>query len=298
MIFREKQSISVEENKQALVFEGDKVRTLDSTATVFWPDGSITRLGEKSSIRIHEMKAKTANEDIRIDFSLESGKSWSNVVKYMFGDSYFHERFNNDTSLAAVRGTVFELNLDRKYIHTIDHGVSIEDMNTHTGSLLIVAGGIFDTNTRQALIQDKIDTVWNQANSNADIIYLNDRMTRLRQEITNKFGHTNYLTAVLQKIGLIQSSPIETLLDGDNAKWNTLKDQIIQSSDSKKIMDIYQEFYGFQNTEKLIDTKMKLRDLIIETAPESEKKTFLTDFARSTLYDSWNAIKIGTGSTE
>lgn len=95
--------ITVEENKRALIFAGDKIKTLDSTATIFWPDGSITRLGERSSIKIREIQAQTANESIRIDFSLEEGKSWSNVIKYMFGDSYFHERFNNDTALAAVR---------------------------------------------------------------------------------------------------------------------------------------------------------------------------------------------------
>ncbi len=58
----------------------------------------------------------------------------------MFGDSYFHERFNNNTSLAAVRGTVFEVNLDRKYIHTIDHAISVEDIQSHTGSVFVVAG--------------------------------------------------------------------------------------------------------------------------------------------------------------
>lgn len=86
------------------------------------------------------MRAKTANEDIQVDFSLEEGKSWSNVIKYLYGESYFHERFNNDTALAAVRGTIFEVNLDRKYIHTIDHAVSIEDVQSHTGSVFIVAG--------------------------------------------------------------------------------------------------------------------------------------------------------------
>lgn len=120
-----KQFIKVAENKKEAIFTGDRVKTIDSTATIHWPDGSITRLGEKSSIRINEMRAETANRNIQVDFSLESGKSWSNVIKYMFGESYFHERFNDDTALAAVRGTVFEVNLDRNYVHTVDHSVSI-----------------------------------------------------------------------------------------------------------------------------------------------------------------------------
>lgn len=43
LVIREK-LITVEENKQEPLFVGDKVKTLASTATVFWPDGSITRL--------------------------------------------------------------------------------------------------------------------------------------------------------------------------------------------------------------------------------------------------------------
>lgn len=199
LIIRDK-LITVEEHKQEPIFVGDRIKTLDSTATVFWPDGSMTRLGERSSIKIHEIRAKTANEDIQIDFSLEQGKSWSNVVKYMFGDSYFHERFNNDTALAAVRGTVFEVNLDRKYIHTIDHAVSIEDIANHSGSTFVVAGGILDTDTRKALIQDRIDTIWNKANNDADIVYLNERMTSLKQSILENAGQTNSFTTLLQRL--------------------------------------------------------------------------------------------------
>lgn len=43
---------------------------------------------------------------------------------------------------------------------------------------------------------------------------------------------------------------------------------------------------------------MKLRDLIIATAPAGQKNAFVTDFARSTLYDSWNALHLGTGSID
>ncbi|MDD5376688.1 MAG: FecR domain-containing protein [Candidatus Gracilibacteria bacterium] len=299
LIFREKQSISVEENDQAPIFTGDKIRTLDSTATIFWPDGSITRLGEKSSIKIREMRAKTANENIQVDFSLEQGKSWSNVMKYMFGDSYFHERFNNDTALAAVRGTVFEVNLDRRYIHTIDHAVSIEDIGSHTGSTFVVAGGVFDTDTRKALVRSTIDEAWAKANSSADAIYLNERMESLKKQILGYAGQTNYMDIFLQKAGLKKTdSSLNSLLTGDATAWSQFENEMKQGKDSTKLMDIYQEFYGLGNTEKLIDTKMKLRDLIMETAPKDKKQMLLDDFTRSTLYDSWNALQTGTGNIE
>ena len=219
--------ITVEENKKEFLFVGDRIKTLDSTATVFWPDGSITRLGEKSSIVIHEMRAETANTDIRVDFSLEQGKSWSNVIKYLYGDSYFHERFNNETALAAVRGTVFEVNLDRKYIHTIDHAVSVEDIGNHTGSLFVVAGGVFDTETRKALAQNTIDEAWNKINSDADIIYLNERMESLKKEILQNFGKENYMEKFLQKIGLKKSNDsLESLLSGDEIGWERFENEM------------------------------------------------------------------------
>jgi hypothetical protein len=59
-------------------------------------------------------------------------------------------------------------------------------------------------------------------------------------------------------------------------------------------MDIYQGVYGLQNTNTIIDTKMRLRDLIIDTAPQEKKKMFLNDFARSSLFDSWDMIRSGT----
>lgn len=299
LIIRDK-LITVEENAKESIFVGDKIKTLNSTATIFWPDGSITRLGEKSSISINEMRAKTASEGIQIDFSLEQGKSWSNVIKYMFDGSYFHERFNDNTSLATVRGTIFEINLDHKYIHTIDHAVSIEDTINHTGSIFVVAGWIFDTDTRKALLQEKIDEAWNIANSNADVIYLNEKMEALNKEILGYIGKTNYIDVFLQKLGIKKTNTsLESLINKDNSEFITqLTDIVKKWGDNKKLIDIYQSFYGLQNTKEILDTKTKLRDIIIKTAPESQKSMFINDFAQSTLYDSWNTIKIGTGSIE
>jgi len=288
LVIRDK-LITVEENQQELIFVWDKIKTLDSTATIFWPDGSITRLGEKTSIKINEIHARTANEDIQIDFSLEEGKTWSNVVKYMFGDSYFHERFNNNTSLAAVRGTVFEVNLDRKYIHTIDHAISVEDIQSHTGSVFVVAGWVFDTDTRKAIIREKIDETWNKINNDADLIYLNERLENLNKQILGITGKTNYMDIVLRKIGLKKT---------DSSLQSLLENEIRTTSNSGRLMDLYQSIYGLRNTSELLDTKMKLRDVIVKTAATDKKKAFLDDFARSTIYDSWNVVKLGTGSIE
>lgn len=293
-------TLTVGENQQEPIFVGDKIQTNNSLATIFWPDGSLTRLWEQSSIRINTMQAKTANKDIQINFSLESWKTWSNVVKYMFGDSYFHEQFNDDTALAAVRGTVFEINLDRKYIHTIDHAISVEDISSHTGSTFVVAGWLLDTDTRNILLKNKIDELWNKANNDADVIYLNQRMEALKKQIfESKMGQKNYIDMFLQKIGLQKTKvSLDALLIDNAAGWTQFANSMKEWNNSQHLMDIYQQFYGLQNTDKIVDTKMKLRDLVLETAPADKKQTLLTDFARSTLYDSWNITQMGSGTIE
>ncbi len=42
-------------------------------------------------------------------------------------DSYFKQRFDNDLKVAAVRGTVFEVNLEKGYLRTESHAVTIQD---------------------------------------------------------------------------------------------------------------------------------------------------------------------------
>lgn len=245
------------------------------------------------------MRAKTANTGIQVDFSLEKGKSWSNVIKYLFGDSYFHERFNNDTALAAVRGTVFEVNLDHKYLHTVDHGVSVQDTKDATGELMVVTDGVMSTDTHQMMTKADIDTTWNRLNHDADIIYLNGKMESLKKEIMEQAGKTNRMETFMQKVGLKKpSAPLEMLMTSDKSEWTQFEQSMKKGGDTTQLMDIYQRLYGLPNDDTLIDTKMRLRDLIIETAPTDKKKGFLDDFARSSLYDSWSTETMGTGSIQ
>lgn len=102
---------------------------------------------------------------------------------------------------------------------------------------------------------------------------------------------------LLERAGLKKTdTSLQALLSGDEAQWARLEQTAKKTGDTAQLLDIYQAFYGLPNTEATIDTKMRLRDLIIETASTVQKKNFLDDFARSSLYDSWSAETIGTGS--
>ncbi len=71
LILRDKQLLTIEENQSGSILVDDKIKTLNSTATIFWPDGSITRLAEQSSIKVNHIQASHANEKVQVDFSLE-----------------------------------------------------------------------------------------------------------------------------------------------------------------------------------------------------------------------------------
>lgn len=121
------ETVTLETQQKKNILVDDKIRTLaESAATIFWIDGSITRLGENTSISVLELK-KSAGESTQVDFSISEGKSWSNLARSLDPDSYFKQRFDNDQRVAAVRGTVFEVNVDKGYLHTESHAVVIQD---------------------------------------------------------------------------------------------------------------------------------------------------------------------------
>ncbi len=54
---RGSETFSLKKDGRMTIAQSDKVRTLaDSSATLFWPDGSVTRLGEKTNITIYELQ--------------------------------------------------------------------------------------------------------------------------------------------------------------------------------------------------------------------------------------------------
>lgn len=103
---------------------GDKIKTLvGSQATIFWTDGSITRLSEKTALTISTLSVSKDLSSIQIRFDTESGKTWSNVIRALLPDSFFEQTYDHGSYVATVRGTVFELNLDKHYLHAVSHAV-------------------------------------------------------------------------------------------------------------------------------------------------------------------------------
>lgn len=75
------------------------ITSLDSLATVHWPDRSMTRIGGGSRMVIDRMYVELDYSRIEIAYSLENGKVWNTVVRTLYPDSFFEARLpkNNGT---------------------------------------------------------------------------------------------------------------------------------------------------------------------------------------------------------
>lgn len=98
-----------------------------SLLVVEWGDGSVTRLWANT---IFSVKDNTVSKDlssINISWKLEAWKAWSKVVTAVSEDSSFDLYFYD---LAAwVRGTVFDIDLEKNTLFVTNHEVSLKKEN-------------------------------------------------------------------------------------------------------------------------------------------------------------------------
>ena len=116
---------SLEIDKKELLKSTDEIKTIweQSLAMVKWWDWSITRIWGNSLLKIEESEVEQDLLNIKISFRLEEWKTWSDVISFIWEESYFHQTFADTT--AAVRGTTFEVNLEKDYIYVDKHEVKL-----------------------------------------------------------------------------------------------------------------------------------------------------------------------------
>lgn len=150
----------------------DAVETArDSIGVVTWPDHSITRLGPLTRIEIHKMLAELGYEKIEIAFSLKKWKIWSTIVRTLIGDSYFETTLPKNDIVAWVRGTIYEINLERGYIHAVNHAVTLRDSSAK--SLILMPGELVDSENIWIKKWKKIlDNAWVHINTEYDKAYV------------------------------------------------------------------------------------------------------------------------------
>lgn len=174
---------------------GDAIETKsESQGTITWPDHSITRLGANTRVVVSKMEVSKNYDSIQISMELKRWKIWSNVVRTMLGDSYFETKLPKNNIVAAVRGTVYEINLDGGYIHAVSHSMQLSDISGKSLSLLpgelVSSENIWIKKGKELL-----DTTWWNINTGIDSLYMESRTILLtkQKELLSGKGHTNNL---------------------------------------------------------------------------------------------------------
>ena len=164
----------IEIQQRSLLQSGDTVRVIWDLglAIIEWWDGSLTRLGWNTKIIIEQNQISRDYSTINISFQLIAGKTWSNIVSFIWRDSSFTQTF--DGVEAWVRGTVFDVDLDNGFVHVSDHQVelSLEDWNSITlwewDALDLSSFSLIDL---ENFINNIQDTAWAELNKQFDNEY-------------------------------------------------------------------------------------------------------------------------------
>lgn len=256
--------------------EKDIIITKKTTlAVVHWPDHSTTRIGANSRMTIDRMRVTEDYSSIEIELTLESGKIWNNVIRTIYPGSYFRAQLPKNNIIAWVRGTVFEINLDKNYIHSVDHSVALSDGFGRTATMLpgdIVSA--WDILTK--LGQDALDTAWAQFNilqDTADNLLHSAQMEKslglLKQagSIWDRF-----VRWVLSFFGAFQDIQIlETLSNPDGSK--------VMNMPKEYLLKWYQRFQDGQ----FIEERENIRAIVAKTWNGWDE--YIDAIARGAIWD-------------
>lgn len=242
----------------------DEVKTIwdSSIAMIKWWDWSITRLWWNSVLIINESDIDKDLLKIKIWFELVKWKSWSDVISFIWEDSHFEQTFADTT--AAVRWTIFEVNLENDYIYVDKHEVKLtkeswDEVIVKEKTPFIISSFSFtkllnfikdfqDNSFRDLNIKldkefysDLLNSIWDIENITFETV--ND-LTELTEEKKNELY--NKALAQYQKINFISTDDVENYKNKLE-----LKKLLIDLSDSwDKENLLITTFYDFKTLAK------------------------------------------------
>lgn len=236
----------------------------DSQALLAWPDHSTTRLGPNSRLIIERMRVADDYSKIELVATLENGKVWSNIVRTLYPDSRIEFRLPKSGTVAWVRGTVFEINLDANYIHAINHSVSLK--NTFGSLVTLMPGESVRASNILEKVTNELDTAWISINQSKDAIYIAARDTKLRG--------TYILLAGKKSIFEFWDRFVRSILSGFSAFQDIEIIRAIKSGDISHIMNLpqdtvmkwYQTFQGpefVQERDTIRGTIVSMKDTLL-----------------------------------
>ena len=233
-----------------------ETKTKDSLAIIEWWDWSITRLWWNTKVKIENQFVAKNKDQVNILFRLFSGKTWSNVVTYLWEDSYFNQTYS-DTEI-AVRGTVYVVDADNDYLQVESHKVELT--NKQFGKKEV-------TENKQLKL------------SNFEFISLDDFIKFFKDkwffELNQKLDKEYLLKLSLEVEKRVKDF---VYFAGKNID-NLTKEQ--REKLYKTILSSYQDlnFVSLENSEKLFNLKIALKEKLIDLASDTEKPSLLSTFS-------------------
>ncbi len=258
--------LNIDNKKKINIWDVVTTTSNDALAVLEWWDGSVTRLWWNTTIKINNLYLSDDLDKINISFELLNWKTRSTVLSFLWKWSYFNESFTD--SVAAVRGTVFDIDLDKNYLYVIDHKVEVTNKNTNK-SYIIDEKKPFNIETFNFISLDKFiktfkDKTWEWINTKID-----DKMFKLlEKQIKNDLNN------------LVDINSIDI-------QWSLWDDKKRQELYNKILKDYQKLNFIKSNNNDLFKKKIELKDALIKLS-DNENKDYLL---KNIFYDFNDIVK-------
>lgn len=272
----------------------DKVRVIweSSLAVIEWWDGSLTRLWWNTKISIQQNQISRDYTNINISFELIAGKTWSNVVSFIGKDSSFTQTF--DGIEAWVRGTIFDVDLEKDFIHVSDHAVDLKDNAWNTVRLNeweILSLDKFSLIEVSEFINSLQDEAWKSLNQQFDREYLDSLNKKVQTSLQENNPFVFILSWVSPKYGLLYTLDTATSYESVEKYINKLSDKS-KSDIYTYILSKYQWLNSIspENQEMYMRKLFYKKALVSLTSQNDEAQRLL----ESSAYDAQDILESGS----
>ncbi len=269
-ISRNDNTLNLEKNIPLILFNWDSLSTMwnDSLLIIQWWDWSVTRLWWNSSIIINESIINKDLSNIKISFELLAWKTWSNVTSFFWEESYFHQTFQDNE--AAVRWTIFNVDLESELLYVSSHAVSLT--NAFWDKVTINENKPFslknfDFITLIDFIKNYKDEQWKKANRELDKIHF-EKLKNIINENLIKTWEFLQLKNISNQVNNIKD--IDVL---DNIQKNEIYNDLLWE---------YQKIhFANADTPDLLSLKLEIKEVMLNFASKDNKEHLIV----STIYD-------------
>ena len=271
------------DNREILsIWDTIKTWEEDSLVVIEWGDGSITRVWWESELKVKENMVANNLSKVQISFELIRWKTWSNVISFMWEESYFTEYYAD--SEAWVRGTIFEFNAEKGYIYVDKHEVNF--INSKGEKQIIPEKKPFNISDFsfiefQKFMEEFQDLLWKDINKKLD----EQLFERLRQELL-KINNTQDGLLRASKNLLNKLEKNNTSEDIDDIVSNLNVDE--KNKLYEDLLEKYQKF-NFIDPEdnELYAEKLLYKKALLTLWSEKNKKNLID----TTIYDLKDLVK-------